>query len=207
VLPSHPLRVAWHVAYDQLVRHLRYNSELSPTRIREAVGGLQAAHFPSILPGLVAGENLVYADTLSFFATAMVRDQDPEPKLAVAMLMRSLGLNEHDPGVSSMGIQVSDSLAREVSRYIQFHDLGQSSGGAVLLHALRPGDGCTVARALGSALKGMDNPEDGPSPVRFNLEMFPAEPNSDITGNFLVDLVERHRTGAAGISDSDRWML
>ncbi len=37
--------------------------------------------------------------------------------------------------------------------------------------------------------------------------MFPAEPNSDITGNFLVDLVERHRTGAAGISDGDRWML
>lgn len=207
VLPGHPLRVAWHVAYDQLVRHLRFNSELSPTRIREAVGGLQAAHFPSILPGLLVGENFVYADTLSFFATAMVRDQDPEPKSAVAMLMRSLGLNEHDPGVSSMGIQVSDSLAREVSRYIQFHDLGQLSGGAVLLHALRPGDGCTVARALGSALKSLDNPEDGPSPVRFNLEMFPAEPNSDITGNFLVDLVERHRTGAAGISDSDRWML
>ncbi|MEJ7593989.1 MAG: hypothetical protein WKF77_20815 [Planctomycetaceae bacterium] len=207
VLPSHPMRVAWHVAYDQLVRHLRFASELSPTRIRDAVSGLQAAHFPSILPGLVAGENFVYADTLSFFATAMVRDQDAEPKSAVAMLMRSLGLNEHDPGVSSMGIQVSESLAREVSRYIQFHDLGESSGGAVLLHALRPGDGCTVARALGTALKAMDKPEDGPSSVRFNLEMFPAEPNSDITGNFLVDLVERHRTGAAGISDSDRWML
>ena len=207
VLPSHPTRIAWHVAYDQLLRHLRFNSELSPTRIREAVAGLQAAHFPSILPGLVAGENFVYADTLSFFATAMVRDQDPEPKSAVAMLMRSLGQNEHDPCVSSMGIQVSDSLAREVSRYIRFHDLAESSGGAVLLHALRPGDGCTVVRALGSALKGMDNPEDGPSQVRFNLEIFPAQPNSDITGNFLVDLVERHRTGAAGISDGDRWML
>ena len=121
VLPSHPLRVAWHVAYDQLVRHLRFNSELPPTRIREAVGGLQACHFSSILPGLVAGENFVYADTLSFFATAMVRDQDPEPKSAVAMLMRSLGLNEHDPGVSSMGIQVSDSLAREVSQIGRAH--------------------------------------------------------------------------------------
>ena len=207
VLPSHPMRVAWHVAYDQLVRHLRFESTLSPLRIREAVSGLQASHFPSILPGLTPGENFVYADTLSFFATAMVRDQDTEPKSAVAMLMRSLGLNEHDPGVSSMGVQVSESLAREVSRYIQFHDLSQSSSGAVLLHALRPGDGCTVARALGTALKATDNPEDGPLPVRFNLEMFPAEPNSDITGNFLVDLVERHRTGASGISDRDRWML
>ena len=207
VLPSHPLRVAWHVAYDQLVRYLRFDSESSPARVREAVGGLQAVHFPAILPGLKVGENFVYADTLSFFATAMVLDRDPEPKSAVALLMRSLGLNEHDPGVSSMGMQVSDSLAKEVSRYIQFHDLGQSSGGAVLLHALRPGDGCTVARALGSALKSLNKPEEGPLPVRFNLEMFPAAPNSDITGNFLVDMVERHRTGAAGIADSDRWML
>jgi DNA phosphorothioation-dependent restriction protein DptH len=207
VLPSHPLRVAWHVAYDQLVRYLRFDSALSPARIREAVGGLQAAHFPSILPGLTAGENFVYADTLSFFTTAMVLDRDTEPKSAVALLMRSLGLNEHDPAVSTTGIQVSDSLAREVSRYIQFHELAQSSGGAVLLHALRPGDGCTVARSLGAALKSLDGSDDEPSTVRFNLEMFPAEPNSDITGNFLVDLVERHRTGAAGIADGDRWML
>jgi len=121
--------------------------------------------------------------------------------------MRSLGLNEHDPGVSSMGIQVSTSLAREISRYIQFHDLGKSSGGAVLLHALRPGDGCTVARALGTALKSTGTGEDEASPVRFNLEMFPARENSDITGSFLVDLVERSRTGASGIADSDRWMM
>jgi len=207
VLPSHPLRVAWHVGYDQLLRYLRFDIGLRSTQVREAVANLQASHFPSILPGLVEGQNFVYADTLSFFATAMVSDQDPEPKSAVAMLMRSLGLNEHDPGVSSMGVQVSSSLAREVSRYIQFHGLGESSGGAVLLHALRPGDGCTVARALGTALKSTESGDDEISPVRFNLEMFPAQENSDITGSFLVDLVERSRTGASGISDGDRWML
>ncbi|WP_145095303.1 ATP-binding protein [Rosistilla carotiformis] len=207
VLPSHPLRVAWHVGYDQLMRHLRFDVGMAPTRVREAVANLQAAHFPSILPGLKEGENFVYADTLAFFATAMVSDQDPEPKSAVAMLMRSLGLNEHDPDVSSMGIQVSSSLAKEISRYIQFHNLGESSGGAVLLHALRPGDGCTVARALGTAMKSTVQGDDEVSPVRFNLEMFPAQKNSDITGSFLVDLVERHRTGASGIADGDRWML
>ncbi len=207
VLPSHPLRVAWHVAYDQLMQYLRFEIGLTATRVREAVANLQAAHFPSILPGLREGQNFVYADTLSFFATAMVSDDDPEPKSAVAMLMRSLGLNEHDPGVSSMGIQVSNSLAREVSRYIQFHELGESSGGAVLLHALRPGDGCTVARALGAALKTTEAGDDEVSPVRFNLEMFPARKDSDITGSFLVDLVERYRTGASGIADGDRWML
>ncbi|MHC2068133.1 ATP-binding protein [Bremerella sp. T1] len=206
VLPSHPLRVAWHVAYDQLLRNIRYEVDMTPSRVRDAVANLQAAHFPSILPGLTKGENFVYADTLSFFATAMVCDRDPEPKSAVAVLMRTLGLNEHDPGVSSMGIQVSTSLAKEVSRYIQFHELGESSSGAVLLHALRPGDGCTVARALGTALKMTDSDGESTS-VRFNLEMFPAQENSDITGSFLVDVVECHRTGASGISDGDRWML
>jgi len=208
VLPSHPLRIAWHSSYDNLLRFLRYDLGLSPIRTKEAVGNLHASHFPSILPGLEPGQNFVYADTLAFFANAMVSDQDKEPKSSVAMLMRALGLQEHDPSVSSMGFQVSVSLAREISRYIQFHGLADSSAGAVLLHALRPGDGCTVARAIGNALKSTLSGEEGEvSPIRFNLEMFPAQPGSDITGNFLVDLVERHRTGAAGIADADRWML
>ena len=207
VLPSHPLRIAWHMGYDQLLRYLRYDIGLSSSRANESVENLHASHVPSILPGLEEGKYFVYADTLSFFATAMVSDSDKEPKSAVAMLMRTLGLNEHDPSVSSMGFQVSTSLAREISRYIQFHGLAKSSGGAVLLHALRPGDGGTVARALGKALRETFSGDEEAAPVRFNLEMFPAQPGSDLTGNFLVDLVERHRTGAAGIADEDRWML
>lgn len=207
VLPSHPLRVAWHFGYDQLLRHLRYDLGLSRSRILQATGGLHASHFPAILPGLTPGERFVYADTLAFFATAMVSDQDREPKASVAMLMRSLGLREQDPGVSSMGHQVSESLAMEISRYIEFHEIAKSSAGAVLLHALRPGDGGTVARALGKAFHKVQGDDDQPTPIRFNLEMYPAEADADVTGNFLADVVERHRTGASGIAEEDRWML
>jgi len=106
-----------------------------------------------------------------------------------------------------MGFQVSASLAREVSRYVKFHGLSESCHGAVLVHALRPGDGGTVARALGQVLKDVNDGTDELTPLRFHLELYPASSESDITGRFLVDVVERHRTGAAGIAEEDRWML
>ena len=208
VLPSHPLRLAWHQAYDQLARHARYEQQHEPKRIIAALEALSAEHVPSILPGLQPNQRFVFADTLGFQATAMVSDQDREPKAAVARMLKCLGWAEPER-MTSGGLQISHVLAREVTRYIDFHNLAKSSNGLVLLHALRPGDSATVARALGTAFKanaGTDD-DDQDSPLRFNLELFPADPKSDVTGSFLVDLVERHRTGAAGIAAEDRWML
>jgi DNA phosphorothioation-dependent restriction protein DptH len=209
VLPSHPLRLAWHQAYDQLARHARYEKPLEPKRIIEALQLLNAEHVPSILPGLEPNQRFVYADMLGFQATAMVSDQDPEPKAAVARMLKCLGSTEPER-LTSGGLQISHVLGREITRYIEFHDLVKSSNGLVLLHAFRPGDSATVARALGTAFEkksvGSDDDERN-WPLRFNLELFPADPSSDVTGSFLVDLVERNRTGAAGIVAEDRWML
>ena len=138
----------------------------------------------------------------------MVSDQDREPKAAVSRMLKCLGSTEPER-LTSGGLQISQVLAREIIRYIDFHELAKASNGLVLLHALRPGDSATVARALGTAFKANAGSEedDLDSPLRFNLELFPADPKSDVTGSFLVDLVERHRTGAAGIAAEDRWML
>ncbi len=212
VLPSHPLRLAWHQAFDQLARHARYKQQQEPKRIIAALEALSAEHVPSILPGLQPNQRFVFADVVGFRATAMVSDQDCEPKAAVARMLRCLGSAEPER-LTAGDLQISHVLAREITRYIDFHNLAKSSNGLVLLHALRPGDSATVARALGkafdTALKasaGSDD-DDQDSPLRFNLELFAADPKSDVTGSFLVDLVERHRTGAAGIAAEDRWML
>ena len=154
VLPSHPLRLAWHQAYDQLARHARYEQQHDPKRVVEALQALNAEYVPSILPGLEPHQRFVFADMLGFQATAMVSDQDREPKAAVARMLKCLGSAEPER-LSSGGLQISQVLAREIKRYIEFHDLVESSNGLVLLHALRPGDSATVARALGAASKGM----------------------------------------------------
>jgi DNA phosphorothioation-dependent restriction protein DptH len=126
----------------------------------------------------------------------------------VAKLVKCLGTKDGEL-LSSGGLQISSVLSREVVRYIDFHESAKSSNGLILLHALRPGDGATVARALGQAFRqkaGEDN-DELESPLRFNLELYPADSRSDVSGSFLVDLVERHRTGASGIAAEDRWML
>ena len=56
VLPSHPLRVAWHVAYDNLVLHSGYEKNLLPKKVREEFAVLDGAMFPAFLPGLKPGE-------------------------------------------------------------------------------------------------------------------------------------------------------
>ena len=155
------------------------------------------------------GHNFVFADTLGFYAAALVRDDDPEPKAAVAQMIACMGTGEEEL-VASIGLQVSEVVAREVTRYIQFHSIATTANGLLKLHAIRPGDGATVTRALGQVLKRVKPDEDeGQERLRFQIELFPAEPDhsADITGSFLRNIVERHRTGAAGIANEDRWTL
>src|SRR5262245_61344454 len=86
VLPNHPLRTAWHVAYDNLVLHTAYEQAATPKHVRDEFKGLDGSMFPAFLPGLTRGTSFVYADTLRFHAVGMVPDDDKEPKAAVAIL-------------------------------------------------------------------------------------------------------------------------
>ena len=94
VLPSHPLRVAWHVAYDNLVLHAAFAQNMSPKDIRDELSILDGAMFPAFLPGLNDGGSFVFADTLGFHVVGMVPDCDKEPKASVAILARALGESE-----------------------------------------------------------------------------------------------------------------
>ena len=55
VLPSHPLRVAWHMAFDQLARHARYSCSMPAKEVCKALDQLDSSHFPAMLPGISAG--------------------------------------------------------------------------------------------------------------------------------------------------------
>ena len=82
VLPAHPLRVAWHTAYDNLVLHTAFDHQQTAKTVRDELGGLDSAMFPAFLPGPDTGRAFVFADTLGFHAVGMVPDHDKEPKAA-----------------------------------------------------------------------------------------------------------------------------
>ena len=208
VLPSHPLRVAWQSAYDELAYQMRFEEQMLPRRIRNSLGWLDAAHFPFILPGLQPGSHFVFGDVLGLSAVAMVADCDREPKSAIATLAACFA-GDSERIVPGLSTNSGDALAREVGHYLDSHP----ECSVVRVHALRPGDAATVVRALGKALAVAPHPdgepEDGPRlrDVAYQLDLHPTEAQSSAAGAHLVKINQRRRAGVAGVPAEDAWSL
>jgi len=212
VLPSHPLRMAWHVAYDNLVLHAGYEQNVAPKDIRSELQVLDGAMFPAFLPGLEEGSTFVFADMLGFHAVGMAPDHDKEPKAAVAILARALGESDTADTVPTVGRQSAQVLGNEILKYLECHDVSN----LLHIHALRPGDGLTVARSLGQvhdryrqAPSGddLDEDEHGSSAPSFVLELYPSYEQRGVAGRFIAEAREKRRSGAGVLAAEDRWML
>jgi len=208
VLPSHPLRVAWQSAYDDLAYQMRFEEQMLPRRIRNTLGWLDAAHFPFILPGLQPSSHFVFGDVLGLSSVAMVPDHDREPKSAIATLAACFA-GDSERIVPGLSVNSGDALAREVSHYLDSHP----ECSVVRVHALRPGDAATVVRALGKALSAEPHPEgepeDGPRlrDVAYQLDLHPTEAQSRAAGAHLVKINQRRRAGVASVPAEDAWSL
>ena len=211
VPPSHPLRVVWAAAYDNLALHARFEENRSPTEIRRELACLDGAMFPALLPGPEKGSSFVFVDTLGFHAVGMTPDGDPEPKATADRLARALGGGAAGEAAPTVGRQSASVVASEIGKYLDCHD----AQGLLHLHvhALRAGDGFTVARALGSVFDefrrgGGDDAEDsGGTAPAFVLELYPSQEQRGIAGRFVADTREKRRRGAGDVAEEDRWML
>ena len=211
VLPSHPLRIAWHAAYDNLVLHTAFEQRQKPNSIREELACLDGAMFPEFLPRHPSG-TFVFADTLGFHAVGMVPDDDKEPKAAVALMARALEDSESAESAPTVGSQSAEVLGNEILKYLECHDTSR----LLHIHALRAGDGLTVARSLGCVNAQYRATNDGEqdtdesttvSPF-FSLEIYPSEEQRSIAGRFIADTRDKRRSSGTGmVTDKDRWML
>ncbi|MDP2606045.1 MAG: hypothetical protein Q8S00_26180 [Deltaproteobacteria bacterium] len=211
VLPSHPLRVAWHVAYDNLVLHAAFDQGMAPKEIRDEFSVLDGAMFPAFLPALENAGTFVFADTLGLHAVGMVLDHDKEPKAAVAILARALGESETVDTVPTVGKQSAQVLGNEILNYMECHDTSR----LLHIHALRPGDGLTVARSLGRVQQqyrqatdeeDLEESEHKTAPA-FVLELYPSQEQRGVAGRFIAEAREKRRSGAGVLSPEDYWML
>lgn len=211
VLPAHAMRVAWHVGYDNLVIHTRYEQGIAPKQLKDELRMLDGAVFPPFLPGLQPGKTFVFADTLGFHSVGMVSDDDSEPKAAIAILARALGESDSADSAPTVGKQSAQVLGNEILKYIECHGLSK----LLLIHALRPGDGLTVARSLGYVQKQSrfvssdDEADDDPQPTTpsFVLELYPSESQRGVAGRFIAETREKRRSGAGVVLAEDQWML
>lgn len=211
VLPSHAMRVAWHVGYDSLMLHTRFEQGVAPKQLRNELNLLDGAVFPAFLPGLQPRQTFVFADTLGFHAVGMVSDDDSEPKAAIAMLTKALGESESADSAPTVGKQSAQVLGNEILKYIECHDTSK----LLHIHALRPGDGLTVARSLGHVQKrsrriptGEEaDDESQPTAPSFVLELYPSASQRSVAGRFIAEAREKRRSGAGVVLEEDQWML
>jgi DNA phosphorothioation-dependent restriction protein DptH len=211
VLPSHPLRVAWLSAYDNLVLHSVFENRTKPKDVREEFAMLDGAMFPAFLPGLEPSTSFVFSDTLGFHAVGMVADSDKEPKAALAILGRALGETDTADSAPTVGKQSASVLGNEIFKYLDCHNTAT----LLHIHALRPGDGFTVARALGKVherFRKTAAEEDGDDSVQdsepgFVLELYPSDEQRAIAGRFITEVREKRRSGAGVLASDDQWML
>jgi DNA phosphorothioation-dependent restriction protein DptH len=212
VTPLQPLRFAWHGLYDHLAAHARYEQGLSPAAVQSALKPLDSSQFPSALPGTDT-RGFVFADVLGFHAVAMTCDGDPEPKASVAMLAICLGGGQQSEA-PSIGAESASVLAREIGHYLDCHRSRGETGAVGLdllnLQAWRPGDGMTVARAMGEVLRRerptAEDDDDGESELCFNLDLFHSTAASSTSGAFLSNVGRRRRSGGGVLDANDRWM-
>lgn len=211
VLPSHPLRVAWHAAYDNLVLYTKFEQDMTPKDVREEFSILDGTMFPEFLPGLKSGGSFVFADTLGFHAVGMVPDNDKEPKAAVAVFTRALGESETADTMPTVGKLSAQVLGNEILKYIECHDTSK----LLHIHALRPGDGFTIARALSCVQdryrrtvieEDIDDGEHVVAPL-FVLELYPSQEQRGVAGRFIAETREKRRSGTGVLSTEDHWML
>ncbi len=211
VLPAHTMRLAWHVGYDNLVLHTRYEQSVATKQLRDELKFLDGAVFPAFLPGLQPGKTFVFADTLGFHVVGMVSDDDSEPKAAIAILARALGESESADSAPTVGKQSAQILGNEILKYIECHDTSK----LLHIHALRPGDGLTVARSLGHVQKRSrrvpteDEADGEPQQTApsFVLELYPSASQRGVAGRFIAEARERRRSGAGVVLEEDQWML
>ena len=223
VLPAHPLRVAWHAAYDNLVLHTAFEQEQDAKEIRKEFRALDGAMFPAFLPNPRGGA-FVFADTLGFHAVGMVPDTAKEPKAAMAVLAHVLGEGLSADSAPLVGSRSASVLANEIVKYLECHRSetdGRTGYASPLLqvHALRAGDGLTVARALGGVhahySQGEEEEEgdeqnadeERTAAPAFSLDLYPSWEQRGVAGRFIADAREKRRSGAGVLAGDDRWML
>ena len=211
VLPFHPLRLAWQCAYDTLAVHLKLEENLVVKNVRTALKWLDGANVPFVLPGLREGETFIFSDTVGLAGSLMVSSADPEPKAASA-LMAACYTGDSTKLAPTLSQGSGDALAREIVNYLDTHP----STTLLQVHALRPGDGATVVRALGTALKApsphsaeTDTGEDETTlrPVAVRLDLHPSSEQQSVAGRHLTRLTQRRRIGTAAPPPEDAWVL
>lgn len=148
ILPTHPLRLLWHLAHEEL---LRVWTEALCAKTKSRAGAhlstenalmLDGSNFPMYLSPH-EGVMLSYAGNMGFYWPVLVRVDDEEPHESLRLIQSAFGDHGATSGPTNNDVG-ADVLARKLNDYLDLHPYVRN----LQLNCVRPGDGRQIVEAL-----------------------------------------------------------
>jgi DNA phosphorothioation-dependent restriction protein DptH len=170
LLPTHPLRLAWVSAHDQLLRiwaeKVAVAGKTKAERVRhidiDMVSRLSPANLPFITIGAEGGAFL-YAEELTYGAALYLPVTTLEPQSAADIICSAIDVARDNADLMAS----ADALSDRIRSYRNAHP----GTGTLRIMALNPGSGAVVRRALAPlALSQIgDDDQELPEPQRIEV--------------------------------------
>jgi len=162
ILPTHPLRVYWYLAYAELLRHFEEQLYAHPHKARKKllalpnIERLSPQNFPAFVPvGL--GQLYIYASNINFFTGVALRVDVSDPAAHVQETSRLLGYDAEAVGSGAD----AQRIAQEIGSYLDIHSYAET----LRLNVVNPGGGTLVRDVVLTAIREADQSE-GRKPLR-----------------------------------------
>lgn len=147
LLPTHPLRLAWVAAHDELLRGWAGEvTEASDSKARRSSlvdHSLASRLSPANMPFTVidrGGTPFAYSEELTHGAALYLRPVEVEPQASSEAICAAIDVLRDNAGMSAVGRALSDR--------IQGYRTSHPGIGALRLMAINPGSGALLQRAL-----------------------------------------------------------
>lgn len=170
LLPTHPLRLAWVSAHDQLLRtwaeKVAAAGKTKADRLRhidiDMVSRLSPANLPFITIG-ADGSAFLYAEELTYGAALYLPVTTHEPQSAADVICAAIDVARDNADLTAS----ADALSDRIRSYRNAHP----GTGTLRIMALNPGSGALVRRALAplALSQASDDDQELPEPQRMEV--------------------------------------
>ena len=165
-LPTHPLRLLWHVAYASWIQEIAEQLRALPKHARAAKFDRHILQelAPFNLPAFrlhpapaPAGTAEMFADNLGLFYGVTLPLNATDPGSLLTETARLLGFADYQPCLTTMR---PETLAAELDSYLKLHPYIQT----LRINALNPGSGEFLRAAIEQTLKQQGTEDDDTQP-------------------------------------------
>jgi len=169
ILPTHPLRLLWYLAYwdltDDWVKQLLSNKRSQRQKVlnMDTVEMLSPVNLPAFVP-IAKGKTHAFVANISFFYGLAFPPDVEDPDGLIGDIARLVGFDPQDYSTITIS---PEAVVGEIEDYLQLHDYLN----CLRVNVVNPGSGSFVRKVSSRLIAGEDTEEGGGSKRSLRLDI------------------------------------